>query len=114
MGAAKNASNQLESARKTSAWVRKKIGVKEEDGLHVLENVKESRKYEHWKRRPDGLVIATIEAKCKEKRRKVEGYEVGSRTSRHGRLVDYKEVDEWRVEENGRRWAGDGRCLTTD
>ena len=54
-------------ARKTNAWVRLKVRVNEEDGL--LEKVKEGklRKYGHWKRRPDSLVIATIEGEVQGK-----------------------------------------------
>ena len=62
--------------RRTNEWVRRKIGIAEEKGM--LNHVKERKlkKYGHWKRRGDSLVLATIEGEVCEKskpgRRKTE------------------------------------------
>ena len=62
--------------RKTNSWVRNTIGVPAKEGL--LETIKKRKlsKYDHWKRRSDSLVLATIEgevgAKGKKGRRRAE------------------------------------------
>ena len=47
--------------RKTNKWVRERIGVKEEDG--IVEKIKKRKmaKYMHWKRRPESVVMVSIE-----------------------------------------------------
>ena len=47
--------------RRTNEWIRAKVGIAAEQGM--LEEVKQRklRKYDHWKRRGDSLVLATIE-----------------------------------------------------
>ena len=47
--------------RKTNIWVREKVGVQEKDGLLGKVKAGKIRKYGHWKRRPDSLVLMTIE-----------------------------------------------------
>ena len=62
--------------RRTNEWVRRKVQIPPE--LSMLEQVKKrkTRKYGHWKRRGDSLVLATIEgevnAKGRRGRRRVE------------------------------------------
>ena len=47
--------------KRTNDWVRRKVGIMEEEG--ILEHIKKRKlaKYGHWKRRDDSLVLATIE-----------------------------------------------------
>ena len=72
--------------RKTNNWVRDTIRVPAKQGL--LETVKSRKlaKYDHWKRRSDSLVLATIEG------------EVGAKGRRGRRRAEW--VDDIR------RWRG--------
>lgn len=47
--------------KKTNEWVRKQIGVREEDGLLAEIKRRKLSKYAHWKRRPESAVLTTIE-----------------------------------------------------
>ena len=47
--------------RKTNVWVRQQVGVKEEAGILMQARKRKVKKFCHWKRRPDSLVLATIE-----------------------------------------------------
>ena len=64
---------------KTNEWVRNKIGIKEEEGLLAAIKKRKTAKYLHWKRRPNSIVLATIEGerpgKCRRGRRKTEWFD---------------------------------------
>jgi hypothetical protein len=47
--------------RRTNEWIREKIGVREQDGLLAEIKKRKLAKYAHWKRRPESVVLATIE-----------------------------------------------------
>ena len=55
---------------KTNDWVRKAIDVPEEESLLEMVKRRKLRKYDHWKRRGDSLVLATVEGEvCAKGRR---------------------------------------------
>ena len=53
--------------RKTNAWVRGTVNVQEADGLLQEVKRRKSRKYSHWKRRPESVVMMTIEGEAEGK-----------------------------------------------
>ena len=55
--------------RKTNTWIRETIGVPEEYGLLAEVRKRKLAIYNHWKRRPDSLVLATIEGEVEGKTR---------------------------------------------
>ena len=72
---------------RSNEWVRNKIGVKEK-GLLALIKKRKTSKYLHWKRRPDSIVLATIEGErpgtCKQGRRKAEWFDDIKRWTEEG------------------------------
>ena len=56
--------------RRTNAWVRQQVGVSEEDGMLRAVKLRKIRKYGHWKRRGDSIVLATIEGETEGKGRR--------------------------------------------
>ena len=71
--------------RKTNEWVREKVGVTK-DGLLGEIKKKKIRKYYHWKRRGESLVLAAVEG------------EIGGRGRRGRRKAEW--ID------NVRQWEG--------
>ena len=62
--------------RKTNEWVRTTIGVPENEGLLEMVKKRKLAKYDHWKRRGDSLVLATIEGEvCAKARRGRQKFE---------------------------------------
>ena len=63
------------SERRTNEWVRDQVG-QEERCLFKEVKKRKIRKYRHWKRRGDSMVLATIEgeteARCRRGRRRRE------------------------------------------
>ena len=53
--------------RKTNAWVRRTINFQETDGLMNEIKRRKVKRYSHWKRRPDSLVLMTIEGETQDK-----------------------------------------------
>ena len=49
---------------KTKEWVRKAVDVPEEESSLEMVKRRKLRKYDHWKRRVDSLVLATIEGEA--------------------------------------------------
>lgn len=47
--------------RRTNSWVRQQVGVTEREGLLEEMKKRKIRKYCHWKRRPESVVMTTIE-----------------------------------------------------
>ena len=47
--------------RRTNAWVRSKVEVKEEDGLVPTIKKRRRAKYDHWRRRPTSLLAGMID-----------------------------------------------------
>ena len=47
--------------RRTNEWIRAKVGIAAEQGMFQEVKQRKLRKYDHWKRRGDSLVLATIE-----------------------------------------------------
>ena len=47
--------------RRTNEWVRDQVGVREDQGMLQEVQKRKIRKYGHWKRRGDSIVLATIE-----------------------------------------------------
>ena len=62
--------------RRTNEWVRERVGVKDEE--RMLQEIKRRkiRKYRHWKRRGDSVVLESIEGETEGRgrrgRRRVE------------------------------------------
>ena len=56
--------------RRTNAWVRQQVGVSEENGMLRAVKLRKIRKYGHWKRRGDSIVLATIEGETEGKGRR--------------------------------------------
>ena len=83
---------------KTNSWVREKVGVKEEDGLLGKVKAGKIRKYGHWKRRPDSLVLSTIEGERlgkKKKGRRRMGWVDNIKTWTNGGMQEARKVA-WR------------------
>ena len=55
--------------RRTNEWVRQKVGVSEKNGMLRAVKKRKIRKYGHWKRRGDSMVLATIEGETEGKGR---------------------------------------------
>ena len=55
--------------KKTNAWVRQTVGVTEDEGLLAQLKERKLAMYGHWKRRPDSIVLATIEGEVEGKAR---------------------------------------------
>ncbi len=55
--------------RKSNTWVRQTVGVPEDQGLLAQLKKRKLAVYEHWKRRPDSIVLATIEREVEGKAR---------------------------------------------
>ena len=81
--------------RKTNDWVRETIGVPEHEGLLEMVKKRKISKYEHWKRRGDSLVLATIEG------------EIGARGRRGRRRYEWIDnIRDWtNGMDNARRMA---------
>ena len=47
--------------RRTNEWVREKVGVSEQLGMLREVRRRKIRKYSHWKRRGESMVLASIE-----------------------------------------------------
>ena len=50
--------------RRTNEWVRERVGVREEHGLLREVKRRKMRKYRHWKRRGESLVLASVEGEA--------------------------------------------------
>ena len=50
--------------RRTNEWVRERVGVREEHGLLREVRRRKIRKYRHWKRRGESLVMASVEGEA--------------------------------------------------
>ncbi len=55
--------------RRTNSWVRQTVGVPEDQGLLAQLKKRKLAMYGHWKRRPDSIVLATIEGEVEGKAR---------------------------------------------
>ncbi|XP_071816608.1 uncharacterized protein [Apostichopus japonicus] len=55
--------------RKTNAWIRQRVGVSEEEGLHVQLRKRKLSMYGHWKRLSDSLIQMTVEGEVEGKAR---------------------------------------------
>ena len=56
--------------RRTNDWVRDTVGVPKEKGLLAMVKIRKVRKFEHWKRRGDSVVLAAIEGEVEGKGRR--------------------------------------------
>ena len=55
--------------RKTNAWIRRKVGITEKQGLLSQLKKRKISLYGHWKRRPDSIVQVAIEGEVEGKAR---------------------------------------------
>ena len=56
--------------RRTNMWVREKVGVQEKEGMVEEIKKRKLRKYGHWKRREDSMVLATVEGEIEGRKRR--------------------------------------------
>ena len=62
--------------RRTNEWIRAKVGITAKQGMLEEVQRRKLRKYDHWKRRGEGLVLATIEGGVEEVGEQEEGKNV--------------------------------------
>jgi len=56
--------------RRTNEWVREQVGVSEERSMLAEVRKRKIRKYGHWKRQRESMVIASIEGETDGKRKR--------------------------------------------
>ena len=81
---------------RSNTWVRQTVGVPEDQELLAQLKKRKLAIYGHWKRRPDSIVLATIEGEVEGKVR--PGKQHGLITSEHGQMAD------WELQEKMKDW----------